>query len=167
MLDVFVLFKINKLRLPVSLVFLQFRKLTVLLLFKFAHPQASKYFLHEGNKTLPSLLLVTSLSENISINNVQCIQRILPAALIVFSLSLNVMMAAGNLSDVGLDTQEEENEEKARFYAQLEEGALATIDYSVLNRELDSTSSTTATDHRCVDPFSSTHIPGYIICVDI
>ncbi|XP_013879092.1 centrosomal protein of 162 kDa isoform X2 [Austrofundulus limnaeus] len=58
------------------------------------------------------------------------------------------MMAAGNLSDVGLDTQEEENEEKARFYAQLEEGAVATLDYSALNRELDSTSSTAATDHR-------------------
>lgn len=78
----------------------------------------------------------------------------------MLSLSLNaesVMMATGNLSDVGLDTQEE-NEEKTRFFAQLEEGALATIDYSALNRELDSTSSTAATDHRCVDPFSSTHL---------
>lgn len=50
---------------------------------------------------------------------------------------------------VGLDTLEEE-EEKARFFAQLEAGASSTIDYSKLNRELDSASSTIATDLRCV-----------------
>uniref|UniRef100_A0A8C9Y209 Centrosomal protein of 162 kDa n=1 Tax=Sander lucioperca TaxID=283035 RepID=A0A8C9Y209_SANLU len=48
---------------------------------------------------------------------------------------------AVNATSIGLDTIEEE-EEKARFFAQLEAGALSTIDYSKLNRELDSTTST-------------------------
>ncbi|KAK2910673.1 hypothetical protein Q8A73_008388 [Channa argus] len=43
--------------------------------------------------------------------------------------------------NMGLDTMEEE-EEKVRFFAQLEAEASSTIDYSKLNRELDSTSST-------------------------
>ncbi|XP_028280595.1 centrosomal protein of 162 kDa isoform X2 [Parambassis ranga] len=52
-----------------------------------------------------------------------------------------------NMTSVGLDTVEEE-EEKGRFYAQLEAGASSTIDYSKLNRELDSTNSTIATNLR-------------------
>ncbi|KAJ8290869.1 hypothetical protein GJAV_G00018610 [Gymnothorax javanicus] len=43
----------------------------------------------------------------------------------------------------GLDTLDEE-EEKARFFLDLEKGASSTIDYSKLNRELDSTLSTPA-----------------------
>ncbi|XP_032374406.1 centrosomal protein of 162 kDa isoform X2 [Etheostoma spectabile] len=54
---------------------------------------------------------------------------------------------AANATSIGLDTIEEE-EEKARFFAQLEAGASATIDYSKLNRELDSTSSTMGTNLR-------------------
>lgn len=46
-----------------------------------------------------------------------------------------------NLSMLGMDTLEEE-EEKARFFAELEARALSTIDYSKLNRDLDSPSST-------------------------
>ncbi|XP_056290108.1 centrosomal protein of 162 kDa isoform X1 [Pseudoliparis swirei] len=49
-------------------------------------------------------------------------------------------LEAANTTAIGLDTIEEE-EEKARFFAQLEAGALTTIDYSILNRELDSTTS--------------------------
>uniref|UniRef100_A0A672FTZ1 Centrosomal protein of 162 kDa n=1 Tax=Salarias fasciatus TaxID=181472 RepID=A0A672FTZ1_SALFA len=45
------------------------------------------------------------------------------------------------LGSVGPDTLEEE-EEKARFFSQLEAGASSTIDYSRLNRGLDSTGST-------------------------
>ncbi|KAK0149266.1 Centrosomal protein [Merluccius polli] len=48
----------------------------------------------------------------------------------------------------GLETLEEE-EEKARFFARLEAGASSTLDYSKLNRELDSTSSTAAASLRC------------------
>ncbi|XP_076593758.1 centrosomal protein of 162 kDa isoform X9 [Chaetodon auriga] len=59
----------------------------------------------------------------------------------------SVMVPAANTTNIGLDTLEEE-EEKARFFAQLEEGASATIDYSKLNRELDSTSSTIGTSLR-------------------
>ncbi|XP_034730618.1 centrosomal protein of 162 kDa isoform X2 [Etheostoma cragini] len=54
---------------------------------------------------------------------------------------------AANATSIGLDTIEEE-EEKARFFAQLEAGALSAIDYSKLNRELDSTSSTMGTNLR-------------------
>ncbi|XP_039662293.1 centrosomal protein of 162 kDa isoform X2 [Perca fluviatilis] len=54
---------------------------------------------------------------------------------------------AANATIIGLDTIEEE-EEKARFFAQLEAGALSTIDYSKLNRDLDSTSSTMGTNLR-------------------
>ncbi|XP_035862158.1 centrosomal protein of 162 kDa isoform X3 [Sander lucioperca] len=54
---------------------------------------------------------------------------------------------AVNATSIGLDTIEEE-EEKARFFAQLEAGALSTIDYSKLNRELDSTTSTMGTNLR-------------------
>ncbi|XP_029359561.1 centrosomal protein of 162 kDa isoform X2 [Echeneis naucrates] len=53
----------------------------------------------------------------------------------------SLMALAMNMSSIGLDTLEEE-EEKARFFAQLEEGTSSKIDYSKLNRELDSTSST-------------------------
>lgn len=41
---------------------------------------------------------------------------------------------------VGLDTLEEQ-EEKERFFANLEKGASSTIDYSKLNKELDSNDS--------------------------
>uniref|UniRef100_A0A3Q2QXH0 Centrosomal protein of 162 kDa n=1 Tax=Fundulus heteroclitus TaxID=8078 RepID=A0A3Q2QXH0_FUNHE len=54
---------------------------------------------------------------------------------------------AGNLSSLGQDTLEEEKE-KARFFAQIEAGASSTVDYSKLNRELDSSPSTFATDLR-------------------
>uniref|UniRef100_A0A1A7WA69 Centrosomal protein of 162 kDa n=1 Tax=Iconisemion striatum TaxID=60296 RepID=A0A1A7WA69_9TELE len=60
------------------------------------------------------------------------------------------LMPAVDMTNVGLDTQEEE-EEKARFFAQLEAGASSTIDYSKLNRELDSTSSIMATDLRIAE----------------
>uniref|UniRef100_A0A8D3CQU4 Centrosomal protein of 162 kDa n=1 Tax=Scophthalmus maximus TaxID=52904 RepID=A0A8D3CQU4_SCOMX len=50
-----------------------------------------------------------------------------------------VKVPAVNMTSLGLDTLEEE-EEKARFFAQIEAGASSTIDYSKLNRELDSTS---------------------------
>ncbi|XP_037641297.1 centrosomal protein of 162 kDa isoform X8 [Sebastes umbrosus] len=53
----------------------------------------------------------------------------------------SVMVPAANTTSIGLDTIEEE-EEKARFFTKLEAGASSTIDYSKLNRELDSTSST-------------------------
>ena len=43
----------------------------------------------------------------------------------------------------GLETLEEE-EEKARFFARLEAGASSTLDYSRLNRDLDSPRSTPA-----------------------
>ncbi|XP_042346714.1 centrosomal protein of 162 kDa isoform X2 [Plectropomus leopardus] len=59
----------------------------------------------------------------------------------------STMAPAENLTSIGLDTIEEE-EEKARFFAQLEAGALSTIDYAKLNRELDSTSSTIGTNLR-------------------
>ncbi|XP_053143125.1 centrosomal protein of 162 kDa isoform X2 [Hemicordylus capensis] len=45
-----------------------------------------------------------------------------------------------NLEGVGLDTLEEQ-EEKERFFANLEKGASSTIDYSRLNKELDSNNS--------------------------
>ncbi|CAJ1061874.1 centrosomal protein of 162 kDa isoform X3 [Xyrichtys novacula] len=51
------------------------------------------------------------------------------------------MAPAANTTSLGLDTLEEE-EEKARFFSQFESGASSTIDYSRLNKELDSTSST-------------------------
>ncbi|KAK1895901.1 hypothetical protein KUDE01_021352, partial [Dissostichus eleginoides] len=62
----------------------------------------------------------------------------------------SLMVPAGNMTVIGLDTIEEE-QEKARFFAQIEAGALSTIDYSKLNRALDSTSSTLATHHREAD----------------
>ncbi|XP_029307790.1 centrosomal protein of 162 kDa isoform X4 [Cottoperca gobio] len=62
----------------------------------------------------------------------------------------SVMVPAANTTSIGLDTIEEE-EEKARFFAQLEAGALSTIDYSKLNRELDSTSPAIATNVRKAD----------------
>ncbi|MEE6476347.1 hypothetical protein FKM82_011046 [Ascaphus truei] len=45
---------------------------------------------------------------------------------------------------IGLDTLEEQ-EEKEQFFAKLEKGASSTIDYSKLNKELDSTDSTQRT----------------------
>ncbi|XP_054477409.1 centrosomal protein of 162 kDa isoform X2 [Anoplopoma fimbria] len=62
----------------------------------------------------------------------------------------SVMVAAANTTAIGLDTIEEE-EEKARFFAQLEAGAPSAIDYSKLNRELGSTSSAIATILRRVE----------------
>ncbi|KAM4632876.1 centrosomal protein of 162 kDa [Polymixia lowei] len=61
--------------------------------------------------------------------------------------SANSAVAPGpvlNTVSLGMDTLEEE-EEKARFFARLEAGASSTLDYSKLNRDLDSTSSTTGT----------------------
>ncbi|XP_075058817.1 centrosomal protein of 162 kDa isoform X2 [Mixophyes fleayi] len=52
------------------------------------------------------------------------------------------------LHGVGLDTLEEQ-EEKERFFARLEKGASSTIDYSKLNKELDSTDSTQLTALIC------------------
>ncbi|KAM4694305.1 centrosomal protein of 162 kDa [Discoglossus pictus] len=49
---------------------------------------------------------------------------------------------------IGLDTLEEQ-EEKERFFAKLERGASSTIDYSKLNKELDSTDSTVLTALIC------------------
>lgn len=57
---------------------------------------------------------------------------------------------AVNTTNIGLETLEEE-EEKARFFAQLEAGASSTIDYSKLNRELDSTRSTFGANLRHVN----------------
>ncbi|CAI5678430.1 unnamed protein product [Oreochromis niloticus] len=62
----------------------------------------------------------------------------------------SAMVSTVYMSAVGLDTLEEEKE-KARFFAQLEAGASSTIDYSKLNRELDSTSSTPANNYRSVE----------------
>ncbi|XP_061571315.1 centrosomal protein of 162 kDa isoform X1 [Cololabis saira] len=58
-----------------------------------------------------------------------------------------VPAAAGNVSSVGLDTLEEE-EEKATFFAQFEAGASSSIDYSRLNRELDLSGFAVAPDLR-------------------
>lgn len=55
--------------------------------------------------------------------------------------------SAVNTTEIGLDTLEKE-EEKARFFAQLEAGALSKQDYCKLNKELDSVSSSTATELR-------------------
>lgn len=60
------------------------------------------------------------------------------------------MVAAVNTTGIGLETLEEE-EEKSRFFAQLEAGASSTINYSNLNRELDSTGSTIGTNLRYVN----------------
>ncbi|XP_010778813.1 centrosomal protein of 162 kDa-like [Notothenia coriiceps] len=60
------------------------------------------------------------------------------------------MVPVGNMTVICLDTIEEE-QEKARFFSQIEAGPLSTIDYSKLNRVLDSTSSTLATHHREAD----------------
>ncbi|XP_066557772.1 centrosomal protein of 162 kDa isoform X2 [Amia ocellicauda] len=57
------------------------------------------------------------------------------------------VMASGpgqNGTGFGMDTLDEE-EEKARFFANLERGASSTIDYSKLNKDLDSTDSTVIT----------------------
>ncbi|XP_067839980.1 centrosomal protein of 162 kDa [Heptranchias perlo] len=57
------------------------------------------------------------------------------------------VMASGpgqNTPGVGLDTLEEE-EEKEQFFANLEKGVSSTIDYSRLNKELESTDSTPLT----------------------
>ncbi|XP_060937685.1 centrosomal protein of 162 kDa [Limanda limanda] len=52
----------------------------------------------------------------------------------------SMKVPAVDMNTMGLDTLEEE-EEKALFFAQLEAGPSSTIDYSKLNRELDSMSS--------------------------
>ncbi|XP_040923822.1 centrosomal protein of 162 kDa isoform X2 [Betta splendens] len=51
------------------------------------------------------------------------------------------MMVTGMNMTMGLDTLEEEKE-KAKFFAQLEAGISSAIDYSKLNKELDTTAST-------------------------
>ncbi|XP_043972185.1 centrosomal protein of 162 kDa isoform X3 [Gambusia affinis] len=70
----------------------------------------------------------------------------------------------GNKSAMGLDTLEEE-EEKARFFAQIEAGASSAIDYSKMNRELDSSRSTFATELRkengpAVEPSAAAEVVG-------
>ncbi|XP_015247045.1 PREDICTED: centrosomal protein of 162 kDa-like isoform X6 [Cyprinodon variegatus] len=62
----------------------------------------------------------------------------------------SVLAAAGRLSRMGLDTLEEE-EEKARFFAQIEAGASSAVYYSQLNREMDSSLSTFTMDLRKVE----------------
>ncbi|KAK2844087.1 hypothetical protein Q5P01_010746 [Channa striata] len=59
----------------------------------------------------------------------------------------SVMVPVVNMVSMGPDTLEEE-EEKVRFFAQLKASASSTIDYSKLNKELDSTSSTIGTQLR-------------------
>ncbi|XP_023820125.1 centrosomal protein of 162 kDa isoform X1 [Oryzias latipes] len=54
-------------------------------------------------------------------------------------------ISAANVTGIGLDTMEEE-EEKNRFFAQLEAGASSTVDYSQLNRQWDSSSFTITAD---------------------
>lgn len=65
---------------------------------------------------------------------------------------LDSKVLAASMTNMGLETLEEE-EEKARFFAQLEEGASTTIDYSKLNRELDS-SSTLGANRRYVNTYA-------------
>ncbi|XP_073482990.1 centrosomal protein of 162 kDa [Aquarana catesbeiana] len=60
---------------------------------------------------------------------------------------------------VGLDTLEEQ-EEKERFFAKLENGASSTIDYSRLNKELDSTDSTKLTALICNNETPKTEDEG-------
>lgn len=62
-------------------------------------------------------------------------------------------ISAANVTGIGLDTMEEE-EEKNRFFAQLEAGASSTVDYSQLNRQWDSSSFTITADLRYVSPHS-------------
>ena len=52
----------------------------------------------------------------------------------------SMKLPAVDMNTMGVDTLEEE-EDKAIFFAQLEAGPTSTIDYSKLNRELDSMSS--------------------------
>ncbi|XP_037309035.2 centrosomal protein of 162 kDa isoform X5 [Pungitius pungitius] len=60
-----------------------------------------------------------------------------------------VMGPAANTTAIGLDTIEEE-QEKARFFAQLEAATWSNLDYSILNRELDLTCSTPPANLRVV-----------------
>ncbi|XP_020825579.1 centrosomal protein of 162 kDa isoform X2 [Phascolarctos cinereus] len=57
----------------------------------------------------------------------------------------SVVASGPNLGILGLDTLEEQ-EEKERFFAILEKGLTSTIDYSKLNKELDSNESTKLKD---------------------
>uniref|UniRef100_A0A4X2K5E5 Centrosomal protein of 162 kDa n=1 Tax=Vombatus ursinus TaxID=29139 RepID=A0A4X2K5E5_VOMUR len=57
----------------------------------------------------------------------------------------SVVASGPNLAILGLDTLEEQ-EEKERFFAILEKGLTSTIDYSKLNKELDSNESTKLKD---------------------
>ncbi|KAM8869148.1 centrosomal protein of 162 kDa isoform 2-T5 [Spinachia spinachia] len=61
-----------------------------------------------------------------------------------------VMGPAASNTAIGLDTMEEE-EEKARFFAQLEAGTWSNLDYSILNREVTSTCFTTAANRSIVE----------------
>lgn len=69
-----------------------------------------------------------------------------PLVLSSFLLCFAESVLTANTANKGLDTLEEE-EEKAKFFAQLEAEA-SIIDYSKLNRELDSTTSTLGTNLR-------------------
>ncbi|XP_043820598.1 centrosomal protein of 162 kDa [Dromiciops gliroides] len=57
----------------------------------------------------------------------------------------SVVASGPNLGILGLDTLEEQ-EEKERFFARLEKGLTSSIDYSKLNKELDSNESTQLKD---------------------
>lgn len=65
-------------------------------------------------------------------------------------VSSDSRVSAANTTNVGLDTLEEE-EEKTRFFSELEAEASSTLDYSKLNRELECTSSTNGTSLRYVN----------------
>lgn len=58
-----------------------------------------------------------------------------------FHLELAVSELNHSILGLGLDTLEEQ-EEKEQFFARLEKGLTSSIDYSRLNKELDSNDST-------------------------
>ncbi|RVE62287.1 hypothetical protein OJAV_G00155600 [Oryzias javanicus] len=66
------------------------------------------------------------------------------------------LLPVANVTGMGLDTMEEE-EEKTRFFAQLEAGASSTVDYSQLNRQLDSSSFSTTGDLRKAEQTAVDH----------
>uniref|UniRef100_A0A8C3SRU4 Centrosomal protein of 162 kDa n=1 Tax=Chelydra serpentina TaxID=8475 RepID=A0A8C3SRU4_CHESE len=85
------------------------------------------------------------------------------------SLEPDVVASGPNQSifGTGLDTLEEQ-EEKERFFAKLEKGASSTIDYSRLNRELDSNDSILLTAFSWCNITSVTvfsKVPGLSFCI--
>uniref|UniRef100_A0A8C6T8V0 Centrosomal protein of 162 kDa n=1 Tax=Neogobius melanostomus TaxID=47308 RepID=A0A8C6T8V0_9GOBI len=68
---------------------------------------------------------------------------------VLLTPALSSLLGADSLGEaamLGMDTLEEA-EEKERFFAEIEAGASSTIDYSKLNRDLDSTASTEPPGH--------------------